>query len=273
MGLFNLIDPALDLIFRPLLNLGYLGFLIIMSFLISVGIILLTKYTTNQKLMKELRDSMKSYQDQMKEHKSNPSKVLELQKKAMEKNMEYMRHSFRTTIYSFIPIIILLGWVSSSVAYLPITPNEQFNATILFNKNFQGNITIDVPPEIKSLSSKTITIEESKATWSLKAQKEGDYELMFNADSETLSKEVIITNKLKYSPIIKRKRGFIDFIYGPREGYLESTSPAQQIKLSNKPTKPLGKISLFGWEPGWLGVYIISSIIFTMILREFLKVY
>ena len=273
MGLFNILDPALDFIFRPLLNLGYLGFLLIMSFLISLGIILLTKYTTNQKLMKELRDSMKSYQDQMKEHKNNPSKVLELQKKAMEQNMEYMKHSFRTTIYSFIPIIIILGWVGSSVAYLPIMPNEQFNTTLLFNKNFQGNVTIDIPNEIKLLSNKAIPIEGGRASWILKSQKEGNYEIMFNADHEVSSKEVLITNALKYSPVVKRKKGLIDFIYGSREGYLDSTGSVQQITLNNKFTHPIGNLSLFGWQPGWLGIYIISSIIFTMILRKFLKVY
>ena len=273
MGLFNLLDPVLDFIFRPLLGIGYLGFLLIMSFLISLGIILLTKYTTNQKLMKELRDLMKSYQDQMKEHKSNPSKVLELQKKAMEQNLEYMKHSFRTTIYSFIPVIIILGWVGSSVAYLPIAQNEQFNVTMQFSKNFQSNATIEVPSQFELLSNKNIPVENDKATWNIKSQKEGNYELIFNSGQETFSKEVFITNKLRYAPIIKRKKGIIDFIYGSREGYIDTGSSAQQIILNNKPTKPLGKISLFGWQPGWLGVYILSSIIFTMGLRKMLKVY
>ena len=273
MGIFNILDPVLDFILGSLLNFGYLIFLLIMSFLISLGIMLLTKYATNQKLMKELKDSMKSYQDQIKQHKSNPSKALELQKKAMELNLEYMRHGLKTTLYSFIPIIIMLGWIGSNVGYMPIKSGEQFNVTIQFNKNFNGNAAIDVPAGIELQSGDNVTVNNGRASWSLKSEKEGDYELIFNIDHETLSKNVLITNELKHSPVVKRKKGLMDFIYGSREGYLDSNSSAEQIILGNNPTKPLNKLGIFGWHPGWLGVYIISSIVFTMILRKVLKVY
>ena len=273
MGLFNILDPALDFVFGPLLNISYIVFLLVMSFFISLGIILLTKYTTNQALMKELRDEMKSYQNEIKTHKSNPSKALELQKKAMEKNMEYMKHSFRATIYSFIPIIILLGWVAATAGYVPIKSNEQFNITIIFNKGFNANTTIAVPAGFTLLSSETAPAEDGTASWKLKSGKEGSYDIDFKSGQETFSKEVVVSELPKHNSVLKKKKGIFDFIYGSREGYLDADSIASQIVLSNRASKPFGSISLFGWHPGWLGTYILLSIVFTMGLRKLLKVY
>ena len=48
---------------------------------------------------------------------------------------------------------------------------------------------------------------------------------------------------------------------------------AWYLRHYNKKVKPLGNVSLFGWKPGWLGVYIIFSIIFSMVLRKLLKIH
>ena len=275
MGLFNILDSVLDLVLRPLLALGYLNFLLLMSFLISLGITLLAKYTTDQKTMKEIKDSMKSYQEQMKQNKSNTQKMLELQKKAMQKNLEYMKHSFKGTLYTFIPIIIIFGWMGSNVGYMPIKSNDQFSINMLLSKDFSNKITIDVPDGIKILSGNAAMPRDAKSSWDLMAQNEGNYDISFRLEGngETLHKSVTVTNELKYSPAIKRKKGLIDFIYGSREGYIDASSPVKQIVVENKPVRPFGSLSLFGWNPGWLGTYFISSIIFTMALRKLFNVH
>jgi len=273
MGFFNILDPVLDFILRPLLNLGHLWFLFIISFIISIGLIIVTKYLTDQKLMKELKDSIKKYQDEAKLNKSNPKKMMEIQRKTMELNLQYMKHSFKPTLYSFIPIIILFGWMSANIAYLPIKEGSNFNVSIIFEKNFNGDVTIDVPENIELLAKKTQKTVNGKISWELSSRKEGDYELNFDINDEILTKKVLITKYLKYAPIDKREKNFIDYIYGSKEGYLDRRSKAIQVILSNKSVKPLGDISIFGWKPGWLGIYIIFSLIFTMILRKMLKVY
>ena len=83
----------LNIIFAPLFKLPVVLAVIILAFTISLIIIVITKYTTNQTLMKKLKDDLKDHQKQIKELKSNPAKAMEVQKKAMELNMQYMSHS------------------------------------------------------------------------------------------------------------------------------------------------------------------------------------
>jgi len=247
----------LDPIFRPLLELDPLFIVLIISAIITVLITVIYKFTTNQNLMKELKDEMKEFQKEMKELKEDPKKMMEVQKKSMKTNMKYMSHSMRSTLITFIPIILIFGWMNANIAYEPIKANEEFTIDALFAKNTQGTIEITVPKGITLLGDAEKDIQDDKASWTLKG-KEGSYiddnALEFKFNNEVEYKNLIITNKQEFAPVTKKI----------------SNSKLKIIKINNKPMKVL---NLFGWRVGWLGSYIIFSIILSMLLRKILKVY
>ena len=137
----NLLNP----VFFPLLNLPTLWAVILLSFLISFVITLLYKYTTNQNLMKQLKDEMKEFQKEIKELRKEPEKAMQVQKKAMQTNMKYMTQSMKSTLYSFIPIIIIFSWMTAHLAYDPILPGQDFTTTVTFEKSANGMIELSVP--------------------------------------------------------------------------------------------------------------------------------
>src|SRR3989338_9035595 len=132
----------LNIILGPLLNIPPLIAVIIMSLFISVIIILITKYTTDQVLMKRLKEEMKEHQKQIKELRGNPSKAMEMQKKAMDANMKYMMHSLKPTLITFIPIILIFGWMSANFAYQNIHPDQEFSVSMLFDEGAKGSVEI-----------------------------------------------------------------------------------------------------------------------------------
>ena len=242
----------LNVVFAPLLLLPILWTVILLSLIVSVIIMVITKYTTDQALMKKLKDDIKEYQKQIKELKGNPTKAMEVQKKSMELNMKYMMHSFKPTIITFIPIILIFGWMSSTFAYEGIKPNQEFSVTAFFGKNTNGNVEIIIPEEVTMTDSKIKKIENDKASWTLKGS-EGEHILEFAYNGEKQQKSVLITNNERYIEPSKKTNGVINL-----------------IQIDYKPRKIL---NLFGWKLGWLGTYIIFSIIFTMALRKMMKVY
>ena len=246
----SIVDPVL----RPLLNLPILWALILVSFLISLLITLAYKWMTDQHLMKILKDDMKKFRNQMKEFKKDPQKVMEIQKKSMQTNMKYMMHSMKPTLVTFIPIIIIFGWLSANFAYAPILPDTQFTTTLSFEESYQGNVTLVVIPEqLLFLSDVNQEVEQGKATWRLKGE-EGTYDLTYQVDNRKYTQDLLITSKQAYKePITKIGDGVVS-----------------DIQISNKKIKPL---NLFGWKLGWLGTYIIFSIIFSMGLRKILKLH
>jgi uncharacterized membrane protein (DUF106 family) len=256
MALFSLLDPVLN----PVLMLHPFWAIILLSFFISLSMTLIYKWMTNQQQMKSMKDDIKKYQKDMKEHKNDTKKMMEIQKKAMDVNMKYMAQSMKPTLVSFIPIILIFGWMNANLAYEPLMPGNDFNVMASFSDGIFGNASIKIPEGFK-VDSEVKEIIDGKINWSLTAAEmknpKGDnYVLEFEKDGEIVTKNILVTYKQKYEETMK--------IY---DGKFKS------IVIHNKPIKPMGKISIFGWMPGWLGVYIITSLIFSMSLRKILKLH
>ena len=110
------LESFFDLIFGWSVNMNPLFGMIFISFILTLIVTLIYKYTTDQKSMKDLKDELKNLQKKMKEHKEDAGKMMEIQKEAMEKNIKYMKHTFVPMILTFLPIIIIFGWIKGEYA-------------------------------------------------------------------------------------------------------------------------------------------------------------
>jgi uncharacterized membrane protein (DUF106 family) len=203
--------------------------------------------------MKALRERLKQHQKEMKEQKSNPQKMMEINKKAMEANMEYMRHSFKATLFTIIPVIILFGWLNLHMAYYPLMPGQPFTVDALFKSGVTGTVGLEGPAGLTFLSNKTQNIVDSKAGWTLQGPA-GDYTLDVKYSNKTFPHEIIITSERTYTPV---------------EQSVKDTM-LTTIKVNNE---KITYLNIFGWKIGWLGSYIIFSIIVSSLLRKVLKIY
>ena len=198
MALSSIMDPILN----PVLGLHPFFAIMLMSFVIALAMTLVYKWVTNQQLMKQLKEDIKKYQKEMKEHRTDTKKVMEIQKKAMDVNMKYMSHSMKPTLISFIPIILIFGWMQGHLAYEPIMPGQEFQASAIFNTGISGNATLTAPEGFK-IDNNMQEIINGQANWTLTApalsNKEGDeYILEFEKNGESIGKDIIITYKQQY---------------------------------------------------------------------------
>lgn len=258
---------VLDAIFSPLLKLHPLIGLIILSFLISLIITLIQKFTTNQTRLKEIKEEMKSHQKRMKEvSKEDPQKAMKMQKESMKLTMETMKHSMRSMLYSFIPIILIFSWMSSNLAYNPISQDEEFVISLAFEEGAQGEVEIDIPPGLTTEEPKVKPVSNNEVEWTLKG-KEGEHLIEFTLGDDKERKEVLIIDEQRYKSKDKTK-SYFTFIK-PKEGFIDKDS------LFNKITLEYDKkiyINFLGGM-GWLLTYILFSIAFSIIIRKVIKVY
>lgn len=243
----SLLNP----IFNPLLDLPVSWAIAIIALIVSVLVTVIYKYTTNQSLMKDLKNELKAFQKEIKELRSHPEQAMAVQKKSMETNMKYMSHSMKSTLFTLLPVIIIFGWLNANLAFDPILPGQEFTATVTVSRGVDS-VSLIAPEGLTVEGDTTKIITDSKAVWVLKGDA-GSYLLEFETDSTTISQEVMITKEQAYSMPIKKAKGQI-----------------REIVIGNKPKKVL---NILGWEIGWLGTYIIFSIIFSMLLRKWMKVY
>ena len=97
------------------------------------------------------------------------------------------------------------------------------------------------------------TIDDGEIKWVLKGE-EGEYLLEYMVNGKSYTKDLLITEEHTYAKPIK----------------IVKDKTIRQISIDNNKMKVF---NLLGWKIGWLGSYIILSIVFSMGLRKLFKVY
>ena len=247
-----MLEFLLDPFFKPLLNLPQPWGIFIISFIATLLILLVYKFMSDQEAMKRLKQEAKDIQGRIKEIKEDPAKIMELQKGAMEKQMQLMRHSFKPMLLTFIPIIIIFGWLQVNMVYDPIMPGQEFNTTVELLEGSGGEITLIVPEGVELLEKGTKKIENEMASWRLKG-KAGEYLLEYQYNDAEYTKDVLITSNGGYVDPTKRFKNNV-------------------VKSINIGQERVIVLNLFGWKLGWLGSYILFSIGLNLILRRMMGV-
>jgi len=250
VALFSFLDPVLNVLFGWLLNINPILAVLILSLVLSLLVTLIYKFTTNQSLMKTLKEEIKALQQEMKTLKNDPAKMMEVNKRAMETNMKYMSQSFRPMLFTFIPVIIIFGWLNAHLAFEPIHPGTPFDITVAFEKGALGNITAIPPDGMTVQGDATHVIQDGSTTFTFKALQPGTYPVTFEFNDKPYVKDVQVASERAYlAPELKVNDGAITSI----------TTVHEKTKV------------LFGLS--WLWSYIIFSLICSMVIRKVLKVY
>jgi uncharacterized membrane protein (DUF106 family) len=254
----------LDVIFNPwlgqALRLPPFWAILIISAFITILVTVVYKYTTNQREMKQIKGDLKKYQKEMRETKDT-KKLMAIQKKALDLNMTYMKSSFKSTLYTFIPIIIIFAWLNMHIAFQPILPNTEFTVTAQFGEGAKGTINMTATPELQIVNGATQEIVDNKAVWKLKGNA-GEYKMTFDYNTEEYTHTVLISEENQVIPTYSMPEKIV------------KDSKLKLIVNGNKAIHPFGeKFNIFGWYPGWLATYIVLSIALSALCRKLLDVY
>ncbi|MBI5390973.1 DUF106 domain-containing protein [Candidatus Woesearchaeota archaeon] len=251
MALTNLLDPLLD----PLLALPSLWAIFILSLFISVVMVFAYKLFTNQTMMKSFREDIKKLQGDMKNERENPKKMLEIQQQIMQKNSKYMMESFKPTLITFIPLIFMFAWMNAHLAYHALPPDQPFTLTAYVQDGVTGTVEL-FPNGLELQGNATQIISQSKVSWQLSG------------------KERIYTVNIRFQENVYEQIIQIDPVLYQNPEKLIRKNGVEKIVVTMNRVRPLGNdFNLFGWYPGWLGVYITLSLVFSMTLRKVMGVH
>lgn len=100
-------------------KLGGAWGIIIISLIITLITTLVYKYFTDQVALKKIRDDNQKLQEEMKNSKSDPKRMAELQKQMLQNGfMKPMKHQLKPLLITFIPFILIFSWLRTT--YTPM---------------------------------------------------------------------------------------------------------------------------------------------------------
>ena len=248
------LDSLFNPVLLPLMNKSPLLGILLVSLVLSFIVVLVYKYFTNQVEMKRLKEQQKEYQQKFKELKDKPDEVMKLQKEAMGKNFEYMKHSLKATLITMLPIILVFGWMNAHLAYEPIYPGEIYSLTAQFKEGVAGDAELLIDEGSELVSPAAVQPVNSAVTWKLKSA-EGERTLTVKAGNAEKSKEVLISREREYAEPLTR--------------FTHADVTAITIDYNKLIIFPIG----FRDWLGCLGMYLKFTLIFSSFLREGKKGY
>lgn len=109
--------------------------IVIISFLVTLLMTSIRYFVTDRRLMRDIKEKQKFVREEMKKHRDNPDKMMELNKQLMEHLPAQMKQIFKLMIVTMIPILIIFSWMRNTFAATAIATSWiwwYFVASIVF---------------------------------------------------------------------------------------------------------------------------------------------
>jgi len=90
--------------------------IIFFALIVTLVITVVNYFMIDKERMKEIKEKQKQLRAEMKNHKGNPEKMMEINKQMMEDMPEQLKMSFKPMLVTMIPILIMFAWIRSTFA-------------------------------------------------------------------------------------------------------------------------------------------------------------
>lgn len=272
MSYFNIyVGRLFDLLMKPFQSFDPLWSLSFFSLVTGILMLLIFRYTSNQKGIKETKDRIKAYLLEIRLFKEDLRIQLSAQKEILRHNFTYMKHALKPMLFMIIPVVIILVQLDGWFGYRPLKPGESAIVSVKLSgneRNTLSNVSID--------SDNGLTVEtpplriplENEVNWRIRANEPGEHDLTFNVSSNAFQKRLTVSDgKLdRVSRVVASS--FWDSFLNPGEESIGKSSLMKKIEVDY----PSRSIEIFGWHIHWLIVFFILSIVFGFAFKGFFKV-
>lgn len=172
-----------------------------------------------------------------------------------------MMQSFKPMLVTLIPVGIILAWLTAHLAFMPIMPADEFTVRAAFPLELTGEATLSVPSGLELVTQQTVPLEIGVDTspwfsdksvrvaqWNIRAQELGEYTINFSYENKNVSQRLLVSDDPEYAT--------------PRLSH-DDVFLFTQIDNQKLVLWDLGFYQLGGF-----GIYIILSIVFSLIVRR-----
>lgn len=262
-----------DLLFKPFQSLDPLWPLLFFSLVTGIIMLVIFRYTSNQKGIKEAKDRIKAHLLEIRLFKDDLRIQLSAQKEILRHNFTYMKHALKPMLFMIIPVVIILIQLDAWFGYRALKPGASAIVSVKLADNTSvdslSKVSVESPDKGLLVETPPLRIpEEGEVNWRVRANEPGEHNLTFNVSGNTFQKRVIVSDgKLdRVSRVVASS--FWDTFLNPSEESIGNNSLMKKIEVDY----PSRSIEIFGWHIHWLIVFFVLSIVFGFAFKGLFKV-
>ena len=242
----------------------------IISAIVGVALLLLFKYTSNQKAIGSVRDKIKANMLALKLYKDSISVMLSSQVRIFKGAGLLLLHAIRPMLIMIVPMSLLLGQMGLWYQKRPLLEPEEALVTV----QLAGCADSDWPEvKISSIDGAEIAMgpirvfSKRRVYWKVKATTSGQHNIVFLVDGHSFEKELVVGDQFMRVSIQRPALNWEDVLLNPWERPFSKDSIIQSISI-DYPDR-ISKTSGTNW---WIGCFFVMSMVAALICKPFFNV-
>jgi len=257
-------------LFSPLTELGGWQSNTIISAITGVILLFIFKYTSNQKAIGRVRDSIKANLLALKLFKDSLLVTFQSQGRLFKSAFLLLFFAIKPMLVMMIPVCLLLGQLSLFYQHRPLRKGEE--AVVIMQlkgrpESTWPQVSLDSSGGAEILLDRTRISSKRQIWWKIKAVGNGCHNLVFLVNGRELSKQLVVGDG--FVRLSSKRPGWrwSDILMYPAEKPLAADTAVESISIDY----PERSGNVAG-SNGWLIYFFIASMVFAILFKPVLKV-
>lgn len=246
-----------------------LGIVIVISLVIGLSMVVVFRYTSDQKAIRLAKDQLKAHLLAVRLFQDQLPVVLTSYVRIIRGTGRYLRLAFKPLLLVVVPLIVLIVQLDRYLGLAPVQAGQSFLVKVhTANSDVLDAVSLALPPGVKATAPPVHIPSDNEVIWRLSAQGGGLYDLGIAVNEQTVSKRVVVSSELaRLSPVRLRGRLWERFFVSGEAAVPESI-PIQSIAV-NYPDRTIN----FAWmEWNWVWLFFVLSLIAGFFFKTVLRI-
>lgn len=235
----------------------------------GVALLLVFKYTSNQRAIKRVKDEIKANLLALKLFKESPSVVLGAQGRILIAAVKLMLLALVPMLVMVLPVLLVLGQLSLWYQARPLRVGEDALVTLTLADTPGGAL-----PEVQLQPSDAVAVaigpvrvpSKREVCWSIEARQPGNHRLAFNLGDQTAEKEFAVGDGLMRVSTLRPDWNWSDALLYPAEPPFAPDKSVRSIAIEY-PTRSSWTSGADWWVVYWFVVSMIAGFAFRGVLK------
>ncbi len=242
----------------------------ILSAVTGVILLIIFKYTSNQLAIQRVRDDMKAHMLALKLFKDSFSVTFREPWRVFGGALLLLFHAIRPMLVMIVPVSLLLAQLGLWYQSRPLRPGEYTVVTMKLNGSIDSPwpaVTMKSQPSVELTTGPVQILSKREICWEIRALESSNGQLIFQVDDQQVEKELAIGDGFMRISAERPGWQWTDIMLHPGERPFGPDSVVQSISIDYPDRQ--------SWTSGtdwWIVYFFVTSLVFAMIFKPFLKV-
>lgn len=249
---------------------GWLSITLVSAFL-GVLLLLVFKYTSNQKAIARIRDDIKADMLAIKLFKGSIAVAFHAQARVFASAFKLLFYSILPMLFMIVPVSLVLAQMGMWYQNRPVNAasDEEVILRLTLKKSADEwpDIQLKVQPAWKQKTGPVRVPRKKEIYWKIQPLQEGYHQLQFRVGDRTVEKELAVGQGFMRVSPVRSSRSVGDLLLYP----LETPIPLDNIVESVFIDYPDRDSRIYGTD-WWVLYFFVVSMLFALLFKPFIKV-